>query len=195
MDKTKLERENYLGLYVWLALIALSLAFYFLRPDLFAPRVIRGFFSANLALGLGVYLLIATLRALTLIPLTPILVAGILVFPPLPLLLVTLVSVWTSSALIYYLARYLRFDRFFSEHYPAQIFRLSALLRKRELPIITAWGFFPFVPTDLIVYVCSVLRISVWKTLLGVSVGEGLICAMYIYGGALGLEALLDFLE
>jgi hypothetical protein len=40
-----------------------------------------------------------------------------------------------------------------------------------------------------------VLRISVFKTLLGVSIGEGVICAVYIFGGSAGLAALLNYLQ
>lgn len=190
----KLEHLNFFGLYLWLALITTSLSLYFFHPELFAPQNIRQFFSDNLVGGLLIYFIISTLRGLTLIPSTPILLAGILVFPPLPLWIVNQLAVYTSSAIVYYLARHLRFDRYFHAHYPKQVERLSALLKKAELTVISAWGFFPFVPSDMIVYVCSVLRISVFKTLLGISIGEGVICAIYIFGGAYGINALTELL-
>jgi uncharacterized membrane protein YdjX (TVP38/TMEM64 family) len=101
-----------------------------------------------------------------------------------------MVGIIVSSALVFYLARYFRFEIFFDTHYPRQIAKLTMLLRNRELPVILLWSFAPFFPTDLIVYVCSVLRISVTKTLLGVLAGETIICAIYIYGGAAGLDYL-----
>lgn len=195
MNKPKPERRHPLGILAWLAFAGLCLSLYFLRPDLFEPDRIQSFFSSNLELGLLGYLVLATLRGLTLIPLTPLLFAGILVFPPLPLFLVNQVGVYTSSALIYYLARYLGFDAYFQARYPTQIARLTSLLDKAKLPVITTWGFFPFLPTDLIVYVCSVLRISALVTLLGVSIGEGVICAVYIFGGSAGLEVLEETLD
>jgi uncharacterized membrane protein YdjX (TVP38/TMEM64 family) len=57
------------------------------------------------------------------------------------------------------------------------------LINRYELPIIIAWSFFPLAPTDLICYVCGVPRVRFWKFLLGVTIGEGAICAIYIYGG------------
>jgi uncharacterized membrane protein YdjX (TVP38/TMEM64 family) len=194
IDKQKLERVNFLGLYTWLGLVAICLSLYFFLPELFAPENIRRFFSANLYEGLFVYFVISTLRGFTLIPSTPIVLAGVLVFPPWPLFLVNQLAVYSSSAIVYYMARHLRFDHYFHEHYPGQVERLSALLRKAELTVISAWGFAPFVPSDMIVYVCSVLRIKLWKTLLGVSIGEGVICAIYIFGGAAGLSVLIDYL-
>jgi uncharacterized membrane protein YdjX (TVP38/TMEM64 family) len=188
VNKEKYETENYLGLYLWGFLITGSLLLYYFFPAIFSPDNIRQFFDTNLYSGLCIYLLLASLRGFTMIPLTPLLFAGILVFPPLPFLLVNMIGILISSAFVYYLARYFRFDAFFANHYPAQITKLTKLLQNRETPVILLWSFAPVFPTDLIVYVCSVLRISVVKTLLGVLAGEAIICAIYIYGGVAGLN-------
>lgn len=195
MNKDKFETVGSFGLYLWLALIISCLGLYTLQPELFEPANIRSFFSDNLYSGLAVYLLICTLRGFTLIPSTPFVLAGILVFPPLPLFLVNQVAVYSSSAVLYYMTKSMRFDNFFFAHYPEQVERLIKLLRKRELPVISLWGFAPFIPTDMIVCICSVLRISVWKTLMGVSIGEGIICAIYIFGGSASLNALMQYLQ
>ncbi|MEX0618177.1 MAG: VTT domain-containing protein [Pseudohongiellaceae bacterium] len=194
MNKDDLGTINFFGLYFWLTIIVISLSLFFFQPDWFEPQRLRRLFSDNLVLGLSVYFIVSTLRGFTLIPSTPIVLAGILVFPPIPLYLVNLVAVFTSSAIVYYMARMARFDHFFHQHYPDQIARLTGLLKNRELPVISVWGFAPMVPTDMIVYVCSVLRISLAKTLFGSAIGEGVICAVYIFGGAATLGALLDSL-
>lgn len=191
MDKTKPVTINQFGLYVWLAVIATSLSLYFFFPDLFAPENIRRYFFDNLVIGLLGYFIISTLRGFTLIPSTPIVLAGILVFPPVPLFLVNQMAVYSSSAIVYLMARQFRFDHYFHDRYPNQVRRLTVLLQRRELAVISVWGFMPVVPTDMIVYVCSVLRIKLWKTLLGVSIGEGVICALYIFGGAMTLSLLM----
>lgn len=190
MKRTQLTSESFLGLYLWFGLIAAALLAWFLYPEAFAPARIQRFFAANLAVGLSLYFVLSVVRGFLLIPLTPLLLAGILVFPPLPLFLVTLAGIWFSSALIYWLSRRLRLDQFFRRHYPAQLDRLTALLHKAELPVILLWSFAPFTPTDLIVYVCSVLHVNAWKTLGGVLVGEAAVCAVYIFGGAAGLALL-----
>jgi uncharacterized membrane protein YdjX (TVP38/TMEM64 family) len=195
VNKDKLETVRSFGLYLWLALIASSLSLFFFMPELFEPQSIRQFLTDNLFSGLLVYFIISTLRGFTLIPLTPIVLAGVLVFPPWPLFLVNQAGVYASSAILYYMTRYMRFDNFFFTHYPQQVEKLILLLRKRELPVISLWGFAPFIPTDMIICICSVLRISVFKTLLGVSIGEGVICAVYIFGGSAGLAALLNYLQ
>ena len=195
MKKDTFETVGSFGLYLWLVLIVTCLGLYTLEPQLFEPANIRKFFSNNLYSGLAVYLVICTLRGFTLIPSTPFVLAGILVFPPLPLFLVNQVAVYSSSAVLYFMTKSMRFDNFFFTHYPEQVERLINLLRKRELPVISLWGFAPFIPTDMIVCICSVLRISVWKTLMGVSLGEGIICAIYIFGGSATLAALMQYLQ
>ncbi len=194
MEKEKLESVNFIGLYAWLALVTGCLSLYFFLPDMFAPENLGQVFSDNLAAGLLVYFFISTIRGFTLIPSTPLVLAGVLVFPPWPLFLVNQLAVLSSSAIVYYMARHVRFDHYFHTHYPRQTEKLTRLLRDREIAVVGLWGFAPMVPSDMIVYVCSVLRVKLWKTLAGISIGEGVICAIYIFGGAMGLRVLLGSL-
>jgi uncharacterized membrane protein YdjX (TVP38/TMEM64 family) len=130
------------------------------------------------------YLGLGCLRGFTLIPATYLVVAGMLVLPPVPLYLLTLAGIVVSSAAVYYFAEAMQLDRFFEERYASQVGRLRALLTRRELPIVIAWSFFPIAPTDLVCYVCGALKVDLKKCLIGVSIGEGAICAIYIFLGA-----------
>ena len=133
------------------------------------------------------YLLLGCLRGFTLVPATYLVVAGMIVLPPWPLYLLTLVGIAVSSTAVYYFAEAMQFDRFFNRRYAPQVARLRALTTRRELPIVIAWSFFPIAPTDLVVYVCGGLKVDIKKCLLGVTLGEGAICAIYI---SLGGQAL-----
>ena len=137
-----------------------------------------------------VYLALGCIRGFTLIPATYLVVAGMLVLPPLPLYVLTLIGIIVSSAAVYYFAEAMHFDKFFEQRYHAQVTKLRALIRRRELPIVIAWSFFPIAPTDLVCYVCGALKVDVKKCLLGVTVGEGAICAVYIFLGSGALSWL-----
>ena len=63
-------------------------------------------------------------------------------------------------------------------------------MTRRELLIVTAWSFFPIAPTDMVCYVCGGLKVDIRKCLLGVVIGEGAICAIYIFLGAHALQWL-----
>lgn len=187
MDK-RFERENYLGLYFWAAFVTACLFVYYLNPDMFTPERVRGWFGDNLYLGLVIYVVLFWLRAFTFIPHTPLLVAAILVFPPLPLFFANLLGINGTIAIIYFLSRKLHFDRYFDTHYPEQIAKLKRLMHKWEFPVIVFWSFALVLPTDVIVYVCSVLRVKAIKAFVGVSLGEGFISGIYIFAGAAGVN-------
>ncbi len=55
MKREQFETENFLGLYLWLAMIVVSLLLYLFFPETFTPKNIRQFFSANLYTGLSVF--------------------------------------------------------------------------------------------------------------------------------------------
>ncbi|MDR2214133.1 MAG: VTT domain-containing protein [Pseudomonadales bacterium] len=175
---------------LWLLLCAGGLGLYLLRPDLFSADSIGALLGEELYVGLGLYFVLSCLRALLLIPLSPLLVAGILLFPPVPLFIVTMISVVVASILIYVLADKLGFDEYFERKYPQQLANIRHKLARHEWPVLIVWGAAPVLPTDLIVYAGSVLRLGLMKTVLGVTLGETLMCALYIFLGDTGLDAL-----
>jgi uncharacterized membrane protein YdjX (TVP38/TMEM64 family) len=136
------------------------------------------------------YLALGCLRGFTLVPATYLVVAGMLVLPPVPLFALTLAGIIVSSTAVYYFAGAMQFDRFFERRYALQVARLRALMARRELPIVIAWSFFPIAPTDLVCYVCGALKVDLKKCLVGVTVGEGAICAVYIFLGGQALAWL-----
>lgn len=154
-------------------------------------QVLRQFFSTQLAHALSwgpaagylTYLTLGAVRGFTLIPSTTLVLAALPFFPPGPLLVVTLAGIAISSTSIYFFSSALRLDERLARHHPEKIARLTDLMNRYELPIIVGWSFFPLAPTDLICYVCGLLRVRFWKFLIGVTIGEGAICAIYIYGG------------
>jgi uncharacterized membrane protein YdjX (TVP38/TMEM64 family) len=178
-----------LGLF-WALVPITALGFYIFDPKLFSVENITALLEGELYMGLGLYLLLSCLRGLMLIPLSPLLLAGILLFPPVPLFIVTMVGIIIASMLIYVLADKLGFDEYFEEEYPRQLAALRHKLEHNEWPVLIAWSAAPMLPTDLIVYAGSVLRLGMARTVFGVALGEALICALYIFAGDAGLDAL-----
>ncbi len=168
--------------FIWLLGLLCFGVFYWFHQDLFTPESMQHLFSQNLYWGLGLYFLLGTIRGFTLFPSTPMVLAGALVFPPLPLYIVNLFCVITSSTIVYFWGQFLGFDTYFERKYPHQVHALQKALEKRELPILVGWSFFPLVPTDMICYAGEIMRIKLWKCLVGVLIGEGIICALYIWG-------------
>lgn len=139
-------------------------------------------------MALIIYFLLLSARGMTMIPSTPLLLAGILIFDPLELFIVNMAGILSSSTLVYYFSKYLGFDMYFEMKYGKYTKKIRNGLTDKELPVIVGWSFFPLVPTDLIVYIGSSLRIPLLKCLLGVFIGESVINAFYILSTTLILK-------
>jgi uncharacterized membrane protein YdjX (TVP38/TMEM64 family) len=111
-------------------------------------------------------------------------------FPPIRLFVLTLVGILISSASVYLFAEALNLEEMLARQHQRRVDTLKDALQRYQLPIIIGWSFFPLAPTDMICYVCGVLKVDFRKCLLGVGVGEGAICAIYIFMGDYALRAL-----
>ena len=174
---------------LWLALAASVLFAYFFHREAMGAFLLS-FSAAPPAWAYISYLVIGCVRGFTLVPATYLLLVGLLVLPPIPLFLLTLAGIVISSAAVYSFAERMQLGRYFERHYAPQVARLRALVARHEFPIIVAWSFFPVAPTDVVCYVCGALRLDLTKCLLGVALGEGAICAIYVFLGAQALDWL-----
>ena len=166
----------------WLVIVAAALAMYFGQRDWLQDQL-QDAFSASARIGSALYLGFGCVRGLTLIPSTSLVLAALPFFPPVPLFVLTLAGILVSSASIYWLSASLHFNEVFERRHMTRVERLRSLLARHELPIIIGWRFFPLAPTDLICYVCGVLEVNFAKCILGVAIGEGAICGLYIFAG------------
>jgi uncharacterized membrane protein YdjX (TVP38/TMEM64 family) len=150
----------------------------------------RGLAASSTIAAYGVYLLAGSLRGFTLIPCTNLVILAIPLFPPVPLFICTLIGIAISSASIYAFADSLHLAEYFETKHPDKVARVRTALVRHPFAIVTAWSFLPVAPTDLICYVAGVMEMPFWRFMLGVLIGEGAICALYIFGG----RALLGLL-
>ncbi len=165
---------------MWLLIVGAALYLYFVERE-FVQDELQGALSTSMVVGSIVYILLGSFRAFTLVPATFLLLVGLPFFPPLWLLIITMIAVGVSSSICYFFAEALHMDEFFERKHPKQIRTLKDLLQRYQLPIIIGWSFVMFLPTDLICYVCGTLRINFTKFIVGVVIGEGSVYAIYIY--------------
>jgi len=167
---------------IWLVVVVSAIYLYLFQRNLIRAQLQRAFFY-SLVVGGSIYLLAGCLRGFTLIPSTYLVFIGIPFFPPAPLFLLTITGILISSASIYLFSKSLHLDEYFEREHKHRVVKVRSILQKNELPVIIGWSFFPFAPTDLICYVCGVLQVDFWKFLFGIFIGEGAICATYIFFG------------
>ena len=128
------------------------------------------------------YFVVVSLRGLTFIPLTTLLLVMVPFTNHWILLWVTLLWTLITSYIIYHFSQALQVDDYFEKKYPRAIKKLRKWFEKYEFPIIVLWSVLPFTPTDLICYIAGTLWVNVRKMLLGVLIWELIICTVYIWG-------------
>ena len=167
---------------IWLLTIATVLYFYFFQHE-FITAQIEKIRHLPLLLLCSIYLVINCLRGFTFIPVTYTMILGLLFLPAPIVYIFTVIGVAGSATSIYFFSEYLSLGNYFKQHYPKVIAKLTNVLKRYELPIIVIWSFLPFLATDVLCYVCGSLRINFKKFLLGVVLGEGIFCAIFIFIG------------
>jgi uncharacterized membrane protein YdjX (TVP38/TMEM64 family) len=174
---------------VWLAVLSGALYLFLFKRELIQLQLQQAA-SFSMIVGGFVYLFFGCIRGFTLIPATTLIVAAVPFFPPTRLFILTLIGILISSASVYLFAEALNLEEMFARKHQCRIDQLKGALQKYELPVIIGWSFFPLAPTDMICYVCGVLKVDFRKCVLGVGIGEGIICAIYIFLGDYALRAL-----
>lgn len=180
--RTGIQAVRYWLIGLWVVVVTAALYLYFFHRALVQSGLTDALSVTSLAAAF-VYLLLGSVRAFTLIPATFLVLAAVPFFTPVTLLVLSLAGILISSGSIYWFSESLRLDELFERKHKAGVDRMKALLQRNELPIIIAWSFFPLTPTDVICYVCGVLKVDFKKFLLGVLIGEGTICFVYIFFG------------
>ncbi|WP_300600301.1 VTT domain-containing protein [Niabella sp.] len=173
--------------FIWLLLMAGGGFIYWYNRQHFTQEAIAGFLLQYRQQAWLVYFGICVFRGIFLLPSTPFLLAGMLIFRDTPLLLfgVFMCSILTVAAFIYYTAGYLRFPGLSITAAP-RLERIQQQLQgKRGFWLILGWAFMPFTPTDLVCYAAGLLRMRFWYFILPLLLGEAVICALYIINGKL----------
>lgn len=167
---------------VWFFMLLMALYFYFFQRGFIENQIAR-IADTPLSVRYWIYFTLGSLRGFTLIPVTYLMMLGLLFIPLKPLFFLTIAGVMVTSTIIYYFAELLHLSDYFERKYPKQISKLRSVVEKNELPIVTLWSMLPFTPTDIICYVCGSLEIDIKKFLLGVLIGESITCWIYIFFG------------
>ena len=181
---------------IWAAIAAASVAAYLIWPHYFSAHGVAAFLQKFQNEALACYLIISIFRDFTLLPSTPLILAGALLFPNQPLLVlaISIFGILASSSMIYWFSDLLGISDYFEEKKPAVVRKIRSRL---EHPVgfvfVLLWAFFPLVPTDAVCYVAGSIRMNFLKFIAAVFVGEVILCSLYIFGGGHLIKNFLGF--
>lgn len=175
--------------FFWLSLILLGFIAFLVNPGLFTPENLAALFQKYNGQLMVIYIAVSLLRGLFLIPSTPFILAGAILFPEQPwtVFTISIIGVVVGSSLVYYMSDALGFSEKLERKYPKKIDNWHRRLNSPwAASIVVAWSFFPLVPTDVICYVAGIVKMPYRILITGVIIGELVLIYLYVfYGGQL----------
>jgi uncharacterized membrane protein YdjX (TVP38/TMEM64 family) len=172
---------------IWAGVIVACIGAYISAPESFTAERIATFlkdFRGEIWL---LYLAMSSLRGFTLLPSTPFVLAGTVLFPeqPISVLAASLLGIFISSSLIYFFSGVLGFSDYFEKRSSKLAGEIRAKLERPAGAFFVAlWAFFPAVPTDVVCYVAGTIRMSFSRFILAVLAGEMILCSVYVFIGS-----------
>jgi uncharacterized membrane protein YdjX (TVP38/TMEM64 family) len=172
--------------YAWGVLICGVVVLWIARPELFSEAAVAGGLATWGAWSFVGYVLLSMLRGVALVPSTPVVLAGGILFPDAlwMVLVVSMLGIALSATLLYRFPGYGGYDAWLESKHPEQIAKLGVhLVRPRAMWFVALWAVTPVVPTDLICYVAGLVRMPFRRMILGIVIGELPLVTAYILLG------------
>jgi uncharacterized membrane protein YdjX (TVP38/TMEM64 family) len=173
---------------IWLAILVTCVTFYVYDPQKFTAQHVADFLRRFANEVLILYIGLSVVRGFTLLPSTPLVIAGTIVYPDSPMLvmIISITGILLSSSMIYYFSELLGFSELFERKRPEHTQKIRGQLEKPfGVFFVFFWAFFPLVPTDAVCYVAGTTRMKFWKFIAAVFLGELILCSFYIFSGRL----------
>ena len=172
---------------IWASLLLVFIISYLINPAFYSAERLVSIIKTFKNEMLLIYTILTLLRGFFLIPSTPFVIAGGLLFPDqlLLVLFISIAGVLFSATSLYYFSDLLGFSSYLEQKFPDKISKLKKKLESPKSTLFVAgWSIFPFVPTDIICYVTGILKTPFKNVLYGVFIGEIILCSLYVYFGA-----------
>lgn len=170
---------------VWIALILIGLMLFFLHPEWFTKDGLSTFVKENSSNVWLTYLVICLVRGIFLLPSTPFVLAGIILFPDSPWLVfwISMIGIMATATYLYFASKFLEFDKLFGEKHSQKKEKIIGKLNQHGFWIVLGWSFFPLVPTNLICYVAGSIRMNFLKYFTAIFIGEAILVGIYVFIG------------
>ncbi len=172
---------------IWILIIVVLAILYFITPESFSPERISAFIKTFNSEMLGVYIVLSLIRGFFLLPSTPFVLAGALLFPDklLLVLIISMIGIMLSATALYYFSDLLGFSQRLNSRFSSKVAIWRArFASSKSIFFIAGWSLLPIVPTDMICYAGGILKAPFKYIFTGVFIGELILCSVYIYFGS-----------
>lgn len=170
--KTHIKKYLFYGFIV--ANIAL-LIYAIMKQNFLNPQMIKSFLTGeNFLISYLIYIVILTLRGLTLIPGTAFIITGVYIFSMVQVFFAIQIAIICYCLIIYSFSHKLQFK------IPQKILDYEAKIKQKEIPIIFSLCFIPGVSINVLIYFLSVVNVSFKNIFIGIMAGTCITSPFYI---------------
>lgn len=169
---------------VWIAAIIGLLGYSFYNPSFLDHEQMKITFEQYAQQLFLIYFLICMIRGVFLLPSSPFVVLGALLFPSQLWLIffISLLGIFASACVLYFFSGFFGFDAYFKKKYPEKIQAIQGKVKSpKAFLFIVAWSAFPFVPTDLICYIAGTVRMPFSRMIIAMIIGEIPLVYFYVF--------------
>lgn len=145
------------------------------RPELFTEEAMADLMGGWGPWAFGGFVLVSLLRGLVLVPSTPVILAGGILFPDalLQVFAISMLGIVLSATLLYLMPGLGGYDDLLERKYPEKIAKVKRqLVKPRAFWFVVAWSFFPLVPTDVICYAAGLVQMPYRRMISALVLGE-----------------------
>ena len=188
VEKSMLRTGKKVFYVLWALLLIYFIYRYIQNPNIFSVEYLKDFISSYKGQILIVYILLSLVRGFFLIPSTPFVIVGVLLFPDklFMVLLISMMGIMLSATALYYFSDMLGFSEHLEKKYPEKVLKWKNKLQSSKATyLVLGWSFFPLVPTDIICYVAGIIKMPYKYMFTGVFIGELILVSFYVYSGSL----------
>ena len=189
-----IEKGKKVAYIIWLLFIIGLVIAYFKNPAILTPSYIVEFIQKFNGEMMLMYIFLTLIRGFFLIPSTPFVICGALLFPDKPFLVlaISMMGVMFSATTLYYFSDMLGFSKYFKTKKSKNVDLWETRLKSpKSIFFVTGWSLFPFVPTDLICYAAGIVKIPFRNMFIGVFLGELILDIFYVFFGANLVKGIL----
>ena len=178
--------------WTWIVLILIAVTLFLIYPNSFTADSLKTILNDNSSLILLAFIVLSCIRALFFLPSTLFVLMGTVLYPdePVFVLIVSMIGILIGASLVYKAASILTPEQLFRGKNLTRMEGVRSKMEKYGFSIVLLWSFFPAVPTDLICYVAGTIKMSFWKFILAVFLGEIILVSIYIWSGKSIIELL-----
>ena len=102
-----------------------------------------------------------------------------------------MVGILFSAFIIYRFSDILCLDEYFATNVKNK--KIKEMIEKYGFYAVAFWSFFLVLPTDLVCYIAWAVRMNIYKFLSAVTLWEGFVVGIFIFGGRDVLSYFLDY--